>query len=79
LFQANKVSSKSSSIPSNSCSTFSIQSLSLLKETWVVIVVMSRLVYRRGTDLLVDIIPYICQKYPQVEFLIGMLLLVHFS
>ncbi|XP_067935581.1 phosphatidylinositol N-acetylglucosaminyltransferase subunit A-like isoform X2 [Watersipora subatra] len=37
----------------------------------IVIVVMSRLVYRRGTDLLTSIIPYICDKYPQVDFLIG--------
>ena len=28
------------------------------------IVVISRLVFRKGTDLLVDIIPNICKKYP---------------
>ena len=37
----------------------------------VVIVVMSRLVYRRGTDLLTTVIPYICHKYPHVHLLIG--------
>jgi phosphatidylinositol glycan class A protein len=36
-----------------------------------VIVVVSRLVYRKGTDLLVGIIAEICQKHPNVEFLIG--------
>ena len=38
------------------------------------IVVVSRLVYRKGTDLLVGIIPIICNKYPEVDFLIGSLI-----
>jgi len=37
----------------------------------IVIVVVSRLVYRKGTDLLVGIIAQICNKYPQVDFLIA--------
>jgi len=37
----------------------------------IVIVVVSRLVYRKGTDLLVGIIAKICNKYPQVDFLIA--------
>lgn len=32
---------------------------------------MSRLVYRKGVDLLVDIIPEICRRFPQVQFIIG--------
>lgn len=33
------------------------------------IVCVSRLTYRKGSDLLVDVIPYICRKYPKVSFL----------
>ncbi|GAU95333.1 hypothetical protein RvY_06967-2 [Ramazzottius varieornatus] len=35
------------------------------------VVIMSRLVYRRGIDLLAGVIPNICDKYPGVNFLIG--------
>ncbi|KAJ1673023.1 Phosphatidylinositol N-acetylglucosaminyltransferase GPI3 subunit, partial [Spiromyces aspiralis] len=35
------------------------------------IVVLSRLVYRKGIDLLVPAIPRICQQCPNVRFLIG--------
>ncbi|KAI9298631.1 phosphatidylinositol N-acetylglucosaminyltransferase GPI3 subunit [Neoconidiobolus thromboides FSU 785] len=38
---------------------------------FITIVVLSRLVYRKGIDLLVAIIPRICQKYSNVKFLIG--------
>lgn len=37
----------------------------------VTIVVVSRLVYRKGTDLLVGVIAQICHEYPEVDFLIG--------
>ncbi|CAM6104774.1 unnamed protein product [Calypogeia fissa] len=37
----------------------------------VVIVVISRLVYRKGTDLLVEVIPDVCRLFPQVRFIIG--------
>ncbi|KAJ3210306.1 hypothetical protein HDU82_008378 [Entophlyctis luteolus] len=37
----------------------------------ITIVVISRLAYRKGTDLLVSVIPPICLRYPQVEFIIG--------
>mmetsp|Transcript_9469 Transcript_9469/g.18260 ORF Transcript_9469/g.18260 Transcript_9469/m.18260 type:complete len:450 (+) Transcript_9469:332-1681(+) len=35
------------------------------------IVVMSRLTYRKGTDLLVDVIPPIAAMFPQTHFIIG--------
>ena len=35
------------------------------------VVVVSRLVYRKGVDLLVGIIPKICQLYEEVDFIIG--------
>ncbi|XP_013404356.1 N-acetylglucosaminyl-phosphatidylinositol biosynthetic protein-like [Lingula anatina] len=41
------------------------------KKGRVTVVVMSRLVYRKGTDLLAGIIPDICSKYDNVDFLIG--------
>ena len=37
----------------------------------VTIVVVSRLVYRKGMDLLAGIIPEICTKHPDVQFIIG--------
>eukprot|EP00124_Ichthyophonus_hoferi_P000999 Ihof_evm11s44 gene=Ihof_evmTU11s44 len=37
----------------------------------VTIVVLSRLVYRKGMDLLLGLLPNVCHKYPQVHFLIG--------
>ncbi|XP_014664496.1 PREDICTED: phosphatidylinositol N-acetylglucosaminyltransferase subunit A-like [Priapulus caudatus] len=35
------------------------------------LVVVSRLVYRKGTDLLAAIIPVVCRRHPDVQFLIG--------
>ncbi|KAJ8019860.1 Phosphatidylinositol N-acetylglucosaminyltransferase subunit A [Holothuria leucospilota] len=37
----------------------------------IIIVVVSRLVYRKGMDLLAGIIPEICCNHPDVDFLIG--------
>lgn len=37
----------------------------------VTVVVVSRLVYRKGVDLLVGIIPSICKAFPNIDFLIG--------
>lgn len=37
----------------------------------ITIVLVSRLVYRKGIDLVVGIIPGICQRYKEVHFLIG--------
>jgi phosphatidylinositol glycan class A protein len=38
---------------------------------WITIVVISRLVYRKGTDLIADLIPTFCEAHPNVRFLIG--------
>lgn len=35
------------------------------------ILILSRLSYRKGIDLLVDMIPAVCAKYPNVAFIIG--------
>ncbi|XP_071449168.1 phosphatidylinositol N-acetylglucosaminyltransferase subunit A [Hetaerina americana] len=37
----------------------------------ITIVIVSRLVYRKGVDLMVEIIAEICSKYPEVNFLIA--------
>jgi len=37
----------------------------------VTVVVMSRLVYRKGADFLGVIIPEICSHFPTVDFIIG--------
>jgi len=43
----------------------------LTKGDRVKVVVLSRLVYRKGVDLLLEVIPRVCQKFPQVDFIIG--------
>jgi phosphatidylinositol glycan class A protein len=35
------------------------------------IVILSRLVYRKGVDLVVEVIPKICARFPEVNFIIG--------
>ncbi|XP_073020282.1 phosphatidylinositol N-acetylglucosaminyltransferase subunit A-like isoform X1 [Primulina eburnea] len=37
----------------------------------IVIVVISRLVYRKGADLLVEVIPEVCHLHPNVRFIVG--------
>uniref|UniRef100_A0A9I9DAW1 Phosphatidylinositol N-acetylglucosaminyltransferase n=1 Tax=Cucumis melo TaxID=3656 RepID=A0A9I9DAW1_CUCME len=37
----------------------------------IIIVVVSRLVYRKGADLLVEVIPEVCRIFPNVRFIIG--------
>ena len=45
----------------------------------VTIVVVSRLVYRKGMDLLAGIIPEVCCRYPDVNFIIGAFLSVLYN
>lgn len=40
-------------------------------ENKTTIVVICRLVYRKGIDLLIELIPKICHRHPEVQFLIG--------
>lgn len=37
----------------------------------IIIVVISRLVYRKGADLLVEVIPEVCRLYSNVRFIVG--------
>lgn len=57
------VRTKKSSVP--------YSSLSLSPLYLVTIVVISRLVYRKGVDLLVAVIPRICAMHKNVRFIIG--------
>ncbi|KAL9266689.1 Phosphatidylinositol N-acetylglucosaminyltransferase subunit A-like protein [Drosera capensis] len=45
--------------------------LERLKDDQIVIVVISRLVYRKGADLLVEVIPEVCRQFVNVRFIIG--------
>jgi glycosyltransferase involved in cell wall biosynthesis len=38
---------------------------------FVTIVCITRLVYRKGVDLMVEVIPAICRKFEHVNFVIG--------
>jgi phosphatidylinositol glycan class A protein len=38
---------------------------------WITVVMLSRLVYRKGLDLAVEAIPAVCARFPQVRFVIG--------
>lgn len=42
-----------------------------LRQAENTIVVMSRLVYRKGIDLLIRILPVVCRMHPKVRFVIG--------
>lgn len=37
----------------------------------IIVVVISRLVYRKGADLLVEVIPEVCRLNPKVRFIVG--------
>jgi len=37
----------------------------------VVVVVVSRLVHRKGTDLLARVVPQVCTEHPKIDFIIG--------
>ena len=43
----------------------------LFSKEWITIVVVSRLAYRKGVDLLVAVAPKVCKEYSNVRFLIG--------
>ncbi|KAJ2724605.1 Phosphatidylinositol N-acetylglucosaminyltransferase GPI3 subunit [Coemansia sp. Benny D115] len=38
---------------------------------WITVVLLSRLVYRKGIDLLVAAVPRVCAQFPRVRFIIG--------
>nr|CAG4641651.1 EOG090X0515 [Eurycercus lamellatus] len=58
-------------IPNATDSTLFTSDPSKRDKNKITIVALSRLVYRKGVDLLASVIPIVCRKYPQVYFLIG--------
>ena len=62
-------STDESKTPANTHICATILSLSL--STLVVIIVASRLVYRKGIDLLIGVLPRLLRTYPNVKFRIG--------
>lgn len=47
-----------------------VPDVSAREKDFVTIVALTRLVYRKGIDLLAVIIPDVCHRYPHVKFLI---------
>ena len=45
----------------------------------VTVVVVSRLVYRKGMDLLAGVVPIICSRHPDLHFIIGTLVVPDLS
>ncbi|KAK3729007.1 hypothetical protein QZH41_011464 [Actinostola sp. cb2023] len=58
-------------IPNAVDSTIFTPDPSKRRQKQIAIVIISRLVYRKGMDLLAGIIPLICSKHPDVNFIIG--------
>ncbi|XP_038073159.1 phosphatidylinositol N-acetylglucosaminyltransferase subunit A-like [Patiria miniata] len=58
-------------IPNAVDSTIFMPDLTRRNPNRIAIVVVSRLVYRKGMDLLAGVIPVICQRHSDVDFLIG--------
>lgn len=71
VLRANMEPSKVSVIPNAVDPTAFQPDPSKRNPSKITVVVISRLVYRKGMDLLAGIIPLITRKYPQVEFIIG--------
>ena len=46
----------------------------LMHTCTVTVVVVSRLVYRKGMDLLAGVIPIVCASHPDVDFIIGIII-----
>eukprot|EP00668_Euglena_longa_P012395 GGOE01014843.1.p1 GENE.GGOE01014843.1~~GGOE01014843.1.p1 ORF type:complete len:464 (+),score=155.05 GGOE01014843.1:137-1528(+) len=63
-------------IPNATDTTVFTPSESVKYKSWAIvekitIIVMARLVYRKGVDLMVQVIPEICQQYPHVDFIVA--------
>eukprot|EP01119_Soliformovum_irregulare_P000079 TRINITY_DN10062_c0_g1_i1.p1 TRINITY_DN10062_c0_g1~~TRINITY_DN10062_c0_g1_i1.p1 ORF type:complete len:505 (-),score=107.81 TRINITY_DN10062_c0_g1_i1:216-1730(-) len=58
-------------IPNAVDSTDFVPNPSLRDPTKITVVVLSRLVYRKGVDLLITVIPEICRRFENIHFVIG--------
>jgi phosphatidylinositol glycan class A protein len=66
------------SVIPNATDTASFTPLDTMRyRTWssvgddITIVVVTRLVYRKGSDLFVDVIPEICRRHPRIKWVVG--------
>lgn len=71
VLRANISPVKVSVIPNAVDATVFTPDPSMRKRNRISIVIVSRLVYRKGTDLLAAVIPDICTRFPEVDFIIG--------
>ncbi|KOC67725.1 N-acetylglucosaminyl-phosphatidylinositol biosynthetic protein, partial [Habropoda laboriosa] len=71
VLRAKVVKEKVSVIPNAVDTTLFMPDVSKRNDNFITIVIVSRLVYRKGVDLLARIIPDICSRYENVQFLIA--------
>ncbi|XP_076757850.1 phosphatidylinositol glycan anchor biosynthesis class A [Xylocopa sonorina] len=71
VLRAKVLKEKVSVIPNAVDTTLFMPDVSKRDNNFITIVIVSRLVYRKGVDLLARIIPDICSRYEEVQFLIA--------
>ncbi|XP_046145039.1 phosphatidylinositol N-acetylglucosaminyltransferase subunit A [Osmia bicornis bicornis] len=71
VLRANVLKEKVSVIPNAVDTTLFMPDTAKRDDNFITIVIVSRLVYRKGVDLLARIIPDICSRYDNVQFLIA--------
>ena len=71
VLRANVLKEKVSVIPNAVDTTLFMPDTAKRNDNFITIVIVSRLVYRKGVDLLARIIPDICSRYDNVQFLIA--------
>ncbi|CAK9826968.1 Phosphatidylinositol N-acetylglucosaminyltransferase subunit A [Anthophora retusa] len=71
VLRAKVLKEKVSVIPNAVDTTLFMPDISKRDDNFITIVIVSRLVYRKGVDLLARIIPNICGRYKKVRFLIA--------
>ncbi|CAL7942696.1 unnamed protein product [Xylocopa violacea] len=71
VLRAKVLKEKVSVIPNAVDTTLFMPDVSKRDNNFITIVIVSRLVYRKGVDLLARIIPDICSRYEDVQFLIA--------
>lgn len=71
VLRAKVLKEKVSVIPNAVDTTLFMPDISKRDDNYITIVIVSRLVYRKGVDLLARIIPDLCSRYKNVQFLIA--------
>lgn len=71
VLRAKVLKEKVSVIPNAVDTTLFMPDINKRDDNFITIVIVSRLVYRKGVDLLARIIPNLCSRYQDVQFLIA--------